>query len=60
MAYDPTTIDPMSGAYRDVRVSVNIFGKSVSFKADKPITAFNPVVAGPVVARLALDAFKKA
>ena len=58
MSFNPANMDG-SGGFRDISVSVNLFGKDLQFTASQPINPYIPNVAGGIVARDALAAYKR-
>lgn len=58
MSFNPANMDG-SGGFRDVSVTVNLFGKQLQFTTSQAINPYIPNVAGSVVAKDALAAFKK-
>lgn len=58
MSFNPANMDG-TGGFRDISVTVNLFGTQLQFTASQPINPYIPNVAGAVVAKDALAAFKK-
>lgn len=57
MSFNPANMAG-NGGFKDVAVSVNLFGKDLQFTASSPINPYIPNVAGSVIARDALAAYK--
>jgi len=58
MSFNPANMAG-NGGFKDVAVSVNLFGKDLQFTASSPINPYIPNVAGSVIARDALAAYKQ-
>lgn len=58
MSFNPALMSG-TGGFKNVMVSVNLFGKDLQFTLREDINPYIPTAAGPIIARQALEEYKK-
>ncbi|XP_067934185.1 uncharacterized protein [Watersipora subatra] len=59
MSFNPAAMSA-TGGFNNVVVSVNIFGKDLQFTLQEAINPYIPTTSGPIIAKRALEEYKKA
>lgn len=60
MSFNPALMDPTTGGFKGVQAQVYLFGKTFDITVPQAINPYIPTVAGPVIAKIAVDLFKNA